>query len=208
MSTFSLSAPPLTDIWRKPPTKNAFNAPVTQVTAGKTLKSFKRAQLTFSFQPTVQYDQAGLLLHLSKPGQECHSADSISSDSELHKSCKWLKTGIELYDSQQRVSTVGCDNYADWSVVPLAAVAPGAKEITIEATRSNDENGKGLWVYQHILDSDGKVKETVPLREVAWFFALEDEGWEIGVAAMVCRPKEAEGELNAEFKNFQVEFGD
>lgn len=74
-------------------------------------------------------------------------------------------------------------------------------EVTVEVRREGDENGKGLWVYW-IQD-----EERIPLREVAWFFA-DEEDWEIGVGAMACRPAKAEatnGEsLEVKFWDFEL----
>src|SRR5690242_6217229 len=59
---FTLSAPPDTDIWRKPPSHNAFNAPTHPSTLPTyPLSTFQRAKLTFTLPPANQlrqYDQA------------------------------------------------------------------------------------------------------------------------------------------------------
>jgi regulation of enolase protein 1 (concanavalin A-like superfamily) len=190
---FSLSAPPGTDIWRKPPTHNAFNAstyPAQLPTYD--LKTFQRAKLAFELPPADQlrqYDQAGLLLHVTKPGVP---------DNET----KWIKTGIEFYYGKPYVATVGCDAWADWSLVPMPefknSSRPGA---TIEARRERDDLGKSLWIYWIVKDETGKEVERRPLREVTWVFA-EEEGWSVGVAGYVCRPtKDGREELlEAEFK--------
>ena len=190
---FSLSAPPGTDIWRKPPTHNAFNAstyPAQLPTYD--LKTFQRAKLAFELPPADQlrqYDQAGLLLHVTKPGVP---------DNET----KWIKTGIEFYYGKPYVATVGCDAWADWSLVPMPdfknSSRPGA---TIEARRERDDLGKSLWIYWIVKDETGKEVERRPLREVTWVFA-EEEGWSVGVAGYVCRPTKDGGEelLEAEFK--------
>ncbi|KAA8626130.1 hypothetical protein PtrSN002B_006721 [Pyrenophora tritici-repentis] len=190
---FNLSAPAGTDIWRKPPSHNAFNAstyPAQLPTYD--LKNFQRAKLTFALLPSDklrQYDQAGLLLHLTKPGVP---------DNET----KWVKTGIEFYYGKPYVATVGCDAWADWSLVPMPdfknGTQPGA---TIEARRERDVLGKSLWIYWIVRDEAGKEVERRPLREVTWFLA-EEEGWSVSVAGYVCRPTTEGGEemLGAEFK--------
>lgn len=181
---FNLSTPVGTDIWRKPPTTDDFNAPTNPSPLPKfTLASFQRARLSFILPPQSalrQYDQAGLLLHFTKSGQKE----------------KWIKTGIEFYNGKPYVSTVGTDLWSDWSVVPLAGNAdrPAA---TIEARREKDQLGKSLWIYQ----VDGE--ERSPLRELNWVFA-DEEGWEVGVGGFVARPEEEgpggkEGILEAEF---------
>ena len=192
LEPFTLSSPPGTDIWRKPPSHNAFSAPThpSSLPVYK-LSSFQRARLTFSLPPGNElrrYDQAGLLLHLTKPG--------VADDKS-----KWLKTGIEWYEEKPWISTVGCDAWADWSVVPIPSFVSNESRptATIEARREKDVLGKSLWVYWIVKTQDGG-EERIPLREVNWFFAEED-GWSIGVGGYVARPTTdgGDGELNAEF---------
>ena len=122
---------------------------------------------------------------------------------------KWVKTGIEFYYGKPYIATVGCDQWADWSLTPSTIPAsddstsndtrPGA---TIEARREQDDLGKSLWVYWIVRDNELKEVERRPLREVTWVFANE-EGWKVGVGGYVARPTmEAsgdQGELVAEF---------
>ncbi|KAF1912688.1 hypothetical protein BDU57DRAFT_523111 [Ampelomyces quisqualis] len=193
---FTLSAPTGTDIWRKPPSHNTFNAPThPSHLPVYTLKSFHRAKLTFALPPASQlrqYDQAGLLLHFTKPGL----ADNQT---------KWIKTGIEFYYGKPYVATVGCDAWADWSLTPDPSFESHSSSdarpaATIEAKREEDGLGKSLWVYLIVKDGTGKEVERRPLREVNWAFA-EEEGWSVGIGGYVCRPTEEGGEeeLTAEF---------
>jgi regulation of enolase protein 1 (concanavalin A-like superfamily) len=193
---FTLATPPGTDIWRKPPTHNAFSAPTHPAPLlTYAVPSFQRARLSFALPPASelrQYDQAGLLLHLTKPGLP-------------EEQTKWLKTGIEWYYGKPYVSTVGCDAWADWSIVPIPGFNGAAGErptATIEARREKDVLGKSLWVYWIVKGADGE-EERMPLREVNWFFTeeLEKEGWRIGVGGYVARPTKEGGEeeLSAEF---------
>ncbi|TEB29852.1 hypothetical protein FA13DRAFT_1689506 [Coprinellus micaceus] len=194
---FSLSAPPGTDIWRKPPAHDAFNAATHPASLPQyPLESFQRARVTFELPPGEelrQYDQAGLLLHFTKPGLAANQT-------------KWLKTGIEWYQGKPYISTVSTDAYSDWSIVPIPEFTsnearPGA---TIEARREQDALGKSLWVYWVVRDQGGNELERRPLREVNWVFAGdgEEEGWSVGVAGYTCRPTTAGGDglLEAEFK--------
>jgi regulation of enolase protein 1 (concanavalin A-like superfamily) len=174
---FKLSAPPGTDIWRKAPSHNAFNA---STHPGKLptydLKTFQRARLTFALPPADQlrqYDQAGILLHITRPGVPDNQT-------------KWIKSGIEFYQGRPYVATVGCDAWADWSLTPM----PNSKRrpsVTIETRRERDALGKSLWVYWIRKDDQGKEIERLPIREVNWVFA-DEEGWNVGVAGYVCRP--------------------
>lgn len=129
---------------------------------------------------------------------------------------KWIKTGIEFYFGRPQLSTVGCDRYADWSVGPLALTAnePEPAEVggvTLEIVREGDEHGKSLWVYRLVLDADGQVKEKIPLREICWVLANEDEKdgeeWLLDVSPLVARPEKSASEsLKVQFKTFEVQW--
>ncbi|KAF4312802.1 hypothetical protein GTA08_BOTSDO11967 [Botryosphaeria dothidea] len=178
--TFTITAPPGTDIWRKPPSTNSFNAPTRSLLPNGIpvpLKSFQRARITFSGPWTTRYDQGGLLLHVTKP-------DS--------KEDRWLKTGIEFYRERPYLSTVATQTYSDWSVAPPSDASIDAA-VTVEVRRETDELGTSLWVYEVV---PGKEEE--PLRECTWWFAEEGEGWAVDVRAMAARPAEKESVVGAE----------
>jgi regulation of enolase protein 1 (concanavalin A-like superfamily) len=193
IAPFNLTSPPGTDIWRKPPSHNAFSAPTyPSELPTYPLASFQRAKLTFALPPASQlrqYDQAGLLLHFTKPGLAANQT-------------KWVKTGIEFYYGKPYVATVGCDIWADWSLVPDPSFTNNATRpsATIEARRERDDLGKSLWVYWIVRDGEGKEVERRPLREVTWVFAEEEE-WCVGIGGYVARPTEKGGDelLEAEF---------
>jgi regulation of enolase protein 1 (concanavalin A-like superfamily) len=202
LSPFTLSAPSGTDIWRKSPSHNAFNA-TTHPTELPTfsLSSFQRAKLTFALPPANllrQYDQAGLLLHLTKPGLPAEKT-------------KWIKTGIEFYYGKPYIATVGCDMWADWSLVPDPSFTSNDARptATIEARREKDVLGKSLWIYWIVRDEAGKEVERRPLRELNWVFA-DEEGWSISVGAYVCRPtkEEDDGKEGGQEGLLESEFGE
>jgi regulation of enolase protein 1 (concanavalin A-like superfamily) len=186
---FNLSSPTGTDIWRKPPSHNAFSAPTfPEKLPTYPISVFQRARLTFTLPPASQlrqYDQAGLLLHLTKPGVPDNQT-------------KWIKTGIEFYKGKPYIATVGCDIWADWSLTPSSGEGE-RPTATMEARRERDDLGKSLWVYAIEKATNG-TEERRPLREVNWFFA-EEEGWEVGIGGYVARPTKEGGEelLEAEF---------
>lgn len=195
---FTVSSPAGTDIWRKPPAHNAFNAGTyPAVLPQHKLESFQRARLSFTLPPgnqLRQYDQAGLLLHLTKPGVP-------------ENKTKWLKTGIEWYNGKPYISTVSCDSWSDWSIVPVPGYTSTDERpsATVEVQRlQKDQNT--VWVYWIVRDAEGKEVERRPLRELTWMFA-EVEGWAIGIGGYTCRPttEGGEGLLEAEFKE-GVEF--
>ncbi|KAI1765111.1 hypothetical protein GGR53DRAFT_287754 [Hypoxylon sp. FL1150] len=202
-TSFTLEAAPGTDIWRKPPSTNIWNAPISRTSSGL-LKNFQSARVTFWADWTERYDQAGLLLVPKR-------ASSTVSPPE-----KWIKTGIEYYFGRPQLSTVGCDRYADWSVGPLALAAdePEPAEVggvTLEIAREGDEHGKSLWVYRLVLGVDGQVREKIPLREICWVLAGEDEKekeeWVLDVSPLVARPEKSASEsLKVRFKTFEVQW--
>ncbi|KAI1173960.1 hypothetical protein F4777DRAFT_556080 [Nemania sp. FL0916] len=213
-SPFTLQANPGTDIWRKPPSANVWSAPITRTSTGA-LKSFRSARTTFWAPWTERYDQAGLLLVPRHASSVAPTAKSPPA--------KWLKTGIEFYHGAPHLSTVGCDRLADWSIGPLthppststnAQGSKGRGGVTLEARREADEHGNSIWIYQLVLDPEtGEVKERLPLREVCWILADEDEGdgkaWLLDVSPLVARPeKNATGQLEVEFTEFSVVWDD
>ena len=177
MSLKILKAKPDTDIWRKPPSTNAFNA-TTNLRSPIKVSQFRRAALTVSASWRHLYDQGGLLLILKGPQSET----------------KWLKVGIEYYENKPYVSTVGCDAWADWSIFPLTS-----NEASIEVRREEDINGKGLWCYLLRRDENGQITSRQPLREVAWFFA-ETENWQMEIGEYAARPAKSESVGNEDLE--------
>ncbi|KAK3323845.1 hypothetical protein B0T19DRAFT_214696 [Cercophora scortea] len=207
-SIFTITAAPDTDIWRKPPHTDVFNAATAPSPSTKTkgpLPSFLSAKASFSFPWTEQYDQAGLLLSF----RPLHSPNTITSPT------KWIKTGIEFYNGQPQLSTVACDRWADWSVSPLATVdaaEPSKTEtswttILIEKEvnfNETNERGSSLWVY-HVLEGGEKVA----LREICWVYGDDNDGveWELEVLAMAARPaKNATTGLEVQVRDMEVKW--
>lgn len=188
MSSFSVNAKPGTDIWRKPPHTDVWNAPSATpagaITTGP-LTKFKSAQMSFSLPAKEQYDQGGILLSLQRAG------------SPVTPPPKWIKSGVEYYNSVPKLGTVGCDSWADWSLSPVLG---DGKWVTVAIEKGGDEHGISLWVYQIV---DG---EKIPLREICWVFGDSPESWEISVSAYAARPKGETEELVVEFKDFEVQW--
>lgn len=83
--------------------------------------------------------------------------------------------------------------------------------MTLEVVREGDEHGKSAWVYRLVLDEAGNVKEKIPLREICWIFADENENggedWVLEVSPLVARPeKTATSSLKVNFFDFKVEW--
>ncbi|KAI0013891.1 hypothetical protein F4779DRAFT_561783 [Xylariaceae sp. FL0662B] len=205
-TAFTLEAEPGTDIWRKPPAADVWNAPISHTASGP-LKAFQSARATFWAEWTEQYDQGGLLL---VPKRKSSAAAAAPPE-------KWVKTGVEYYRGAPQLSTVGCDRFADWSVGPLTAGVDPARGVTVEAVREGGGSGgkgRSVWVYQLLLDGDGEVAERIPLREICWILADEDEDgdgeeWLLEVSPLVARPeKKATEPLKVRFAEFRVQWRD
>lgn len=150
-NVFRLGASPGTDIWRKPPRVISFNAPILYRTIK--LSSFRRARVTVSAEWKTLYDQGGLCLILPQ------AQGSIPN--------KWVKSGIEFTHGSPHISTVACDRWADWSLLPTTGA-----EVTVEMEREiiDDKPTSTLWVYAI------EATKRTPLREVTWVFDEADEG--------------------------------
>ncbi|KAK4044153.1 hypothetical protein C8A01DRAFT_12443 [Parachaetomium inaequale] len=212
--TFTITANPGTDIWRKPPTTDVFNAPTAlpppgphPLRASGPLSAFLSARLSFTFTPQEQYDQGGILLSFRR------RPNSPSSDAPPPQ---WIKSGVEFYNGLPRLSTVACERWADWSVADLdsspSSSSKGGKGVetgwtTILVEKDRDGNGTSLWVYR-VVEETG---EKVPLREICWVFADrgEEEDWVVEVHAMAARPEKAvEGGLEVEFRGLDVKWAE
>ncbi|RYP68331.1 hypothetical protein DL771_006717 [Monosporascus sp. 5C6A] len=198
---FTLQAQAGTDIWKKPPTTNIFNAPISRTSTGP-LSKFRSARATFWADWTEKYDQGGLLL---VPRRRSTPSPTPASPSSCHE--KWIKAGVELYAGAPHLSVVSTDRYADWSVTPLPT--PNPTGVTIEIVRETDEHGESVWVYYRVGDS----KDKTPLREICWIFAddqgrgADDDEWVLDVSPLVARPeKNCQGTLEVRFSEFEVEW--
>ncbi|KAK3898910.1 hypothetical protein C8A05DRAFT_37494 [Staphylotrichum tortipilum] len=198
----SLSRPHLRQSLLALPQDPLFLPPSTPLRTTGPLTSFLSPRLSLNFTPTQQYDQGGLLLSLRR------RTASPSTPPE-----KWIKTGIELYNSAPRLSTVACDRWADWSVSDLPPSSPpsGVGQetgwTTLLVEKDKDGNGTGVWVYR-VLESGEKV----PLREICWVFGGSEEElgeWEVEVSAMAARPAREGGEgLEVAFVGLEVKWSD
>ncbi|PMD47986.1 hypothetical protein L207DRAFT_506888 [Hyaloscypha variabilis F] len=170
-----------TDVWRKPgpPQVKTFNAPILYKTIP--LSTFKRARVTITGNWSRLYDQGGLILVLKD--------ESVKEKEDL----KWVKTGIEFYQEEVYVGTVGADRWADWSLLQVG-IKEG-KSVTLEIER--DPEADTLWVYV----VDGTRRH--PIREVTWILSEPDvEAW-VGVYA--ASPKPDGKELEVKFEGWELE---
>ena len=172
---FTLACPASTDLWRSPPSSNRANTPFIYRTVR--VSDFKSAKVTVNGPWTKLYDQGGLCMIITSPGEE---------------QTKWIKTGVEMMDGKPRVSCVVTHTWADWGLHPI--VADDMSSATVEFVV---KDGK-LWVYLY-----GDEGERYPLREITWWAALPgDAECKIGVSA--ARPGNEGGVLNVEYKDLVV----
>lgn len=177
---FTITAPPSTDIWRKPPSTHSFTAPILHRIIP--LSTFSKARVAVSAKWGTRYDQGGLVLVLPQP-------DGTK---------KWIKTGIEFVNGRAHVSTVAADRWADWSLLPLAN--DEGSSATVEMAKEEDGS---LWIY--VIEG----VERRPIREVTWVFEdaghkgdVERECW---IGAYAAQPS-AEGKgLEVSFGHLVIE---
>jgi uncharacterized protein len=173
-----------TDIWRKPgpPEVKSFNAPILYKIIP--LSTFKRARITITGNWSRLYDQGGLVLVLQDP--------SISSN----KDQRWVKTGIEFYQGEVFVGTVGADRWSDWSLVQVG-IKEG-KAVTLEM----EGNGDTLWIY--VVDGEKRI----PIREVPWILSAEGKDVKAWVGVYAASPKPDGKELKVGFQGWELDLTD
>ena len=172
---FDITCSPDTDVWDKPPSTHAFNAPIIYRTT--TVGSLKSARVTISADWTHRYDQGGLCLVVNSSGSR-----------------KWVKTGIEFENDQVNVSTVATEKWSDWSLIPLEASSKATIEMEVEKDGS-------LWV--RLLSSDGK--NTPLREVTWWAdLPKEAELW-VGVYVAKPAPHGEKEDLVVHFEDLKVE---
>jgi uncharacterized protein len=189
-STFSLIAKSPTDIWRKPPSTDIFNAPI--IYKSFPISSFRRARITVSADWKTLYDQGGLLFVI--PGK----GDSNSGDQKR----RWIKTGIELYCGRPCMSVVVADHWADWSLSSLPEGADG--KVTVEIEREIKHGKLDGTMRVSVV---GESQQKTPIREVTSAFWDVDESQECWVGAFAAKPTRDDSLecLKVDFTGFEIE---
>ena len=118
---------------------------------------------------------------------------------------RWIKTGIEFYNGAPMVSTVACDRWADWSLLPLPTATSGGTSVTVEMEREVREGVGGSTLCVYVME--GVEKRVV--RKITWVFEegeLDGECW-VGVYAAKPTKDDGDGgrELSVEFGGLVVE---
>ena len=149
-ASFTLTAAPGTDVWRKPPNLDSFNAPILYCKLP--LSSFRRARVTLSGLWRTLYDQGGLCLVLP----------------QIEEFRKWVKTGIEFTHGAPHISTVACDRWADWGLLPS-----DGDDLTVEMEREVVDGKETSTLWVNVVMNGGQRR---PVREITWVFEEAEEG--------------------------------
>ncbi|KAI9889547.1 MAG: hypothetical protein M1814_005241 [Vezdaea aestivalis] len=143
MSYFSLTAPPNTDLWRKPPSRDTSTAPILYTSLRH---PFIAAEVTVSADWELEWDQAGIVIFAgAPPGRvpplpaESPPATTTTTSSaglpiestiipaapppyQPAPASKWVKAGLEFCSGRANASSVcATGEGADWSLAPLAS---------------------------------------------------------------------------------------
>ncbi|TVY56883.1 Uncharacterized protein LCER1_G003079 [Lachnellula cervina] len=187
--TFNLLAVSPTDIWRKPPKIDNFNAPI--IYHSIPISSFKSAHVTAKGEWLTLYDQGGLFLVLPpKKGSEQK---------------RWIKSGVEFYQGKPMMSVVAADEWADWSLLSLATRGEERNgSVTVEFEREQEEDGSWGSVLRVLLVGRFGVK--TPIREISWAFWDVDESEELWIGMYAAKPiSDIRDTLAVQFEDFVVE---
>lgn len=185
MGSFHLSAPPNTDLWRKPPSRDTSTAPILYTSLRY---PFVSAEVTVSAQWKFEWDQAGLCIFAGTPPGRIPPAAAITTISAdgtattipppytLPVASKWVKIGLEFTNNAcHAASVVATADGADWAVTPLPPYQAHCSDLRIKLERI----GWALWIYFEDRQLGWKK-----LREVTYFFfGVEDKSVRVGVYA-------------------------
>jgi hypothetical protein len=187
-SKTSLSATAPTDIWRKPPNLDVFNAPI--ISKSIPISAFKSVRVSASGEWSTLYDQGGLVLVL--PPKRAGTQK------------RWVKSGIEFYNNKPRMSIVAADEWADWSLLPLSAEDERAGKMTVVMERELED---GVWnsvLRISLVDEKGGK---MPIREVTWAFHDLGADDEMLIGVYAAKPtKDDRDELLVNFEGFEIEY--
>jgi regulation of enolase protein 1 (concanavalin A-like superfamily) len=204
MSSFSLTAPPNTDLWRKPPSRDTSTAPILYTSL---LHPFIAAEVLISADWELEWDQAGLVIFAGAPTgrrpPEIAGPDGQPPSYVPAPASKWVKAGLEFCGGRCNASSVcATSDGADWSLSPLSSSCSSSSSIQparldlldsrVDLRVKLERVGYALWIWfedPSLEASSSRDGETgwKKLREVTWFFwGVEDKAVRVGVYA--CRP--------------------
>jgi regulation of enolase protein 1 (concanavalin A-like superfamily) len=223
MGSFILSAPPNTDLWRKPPTGDTSTAPILYTALRH---PFVSAEVLVSAEWRMEWDQAGLVIFAgTPPGRTIATPGSTPTPATVPitaettsqaappppytppPASKWVKVGLEFCNNACHASSVcATQDGADWSITALPTYQAQRQDLRIKFERI----GYALWIYY-----EDQVLGWKKMREVTWFFwGVENKSVRVGVYAS--RPanfaptqyEREHGGPSATQTNLRVEFED
>jgi len=206
MGSFSLAAPPNSDLWRKPPARDTSTAPVLYTTLRR---PFVAAEVTVSADWELEWDQAGLVIFAGTPPGRSSTAGPQQGSSTVTSrpisavaasettaaatapsaqgtapppyqapaACsKWVKVAMEFTNNALHASSVCATT--DGADWSVSSLTPEHNQ-RAEMRVKMERIGYALWVWYE--DELGTWKK---LREVTWFFwGVEDKAVRVGVYA-------------------------
>ncbi|KAF2144171.1 uncharacterized protein K452DRAFT_285410 [Aplosporella prunicola CBS 121167] len=187
MGSFTLSAQPNTDLWRKPPSSDTSTCPIL-FTALR--NPFVAAEVTVSADWELEWDQAGLVIFAGAPPGRiggARPAPPPPAPAPVHADAppayvapapasKWVKVGLEFSNNACHATSVcATADGADWALTALPSHRRRRSDLRIKMERI----GYALWVWY-----EDEVSGWKKLREVTWFFwGVEDKAVRVGVYA-------------------------
>ena len=195
MGSFTLSAPPNTDLWRKPPCQDTVTAPILYTSLRH---PFVTAEVTVSADWQLEWDQAGLVIFAgAPPGQARNPTPTTRTGGQTTTSStqclpppyspppgastKWVKVGLEYYNNACHATSVCASSEgADWAVTSLCG-GPGPGVMHSDRTDLKvklERIGYALWLSYHDMNGWRKLREFT-----GFFYGVEDKSVRIGVWA-------------------------
>ncbi|KAF2808850.1 uncharacterized protein BDZ99DRAFT_40815 [Mytilinidion resinicola] len=203
MGSFTLAAPPNTDLWRKPPSRDTSTAPILYTA----LRSpFIAAEVTVNADWELEWDQGGLVIFAGMPPGRIQTAAAAIAAANAASTTpaapappatappavrhddpppayvtpapasKWVKVGLEFCNNACHATSVcATSDGADWALTSLPPHHARRLDLRVKIERI----GYALWVWY-----EDEVSGWKKLREVTWFFwGVEDKAVRVGVYA-------------------------
>jgi len=187
MGSFKLSAPPNTDLWRKPPSRDTSTAPILYTALRN---PFIAAEVTVSADWELEWDQGGLVIFAGAPpgriGGATAQAATTAAAAQVGGAppayvppapvSKWVKVGLEFCNNACHATSVcATSEGADWSLTALPPHHARRSDLRVKIERI----GYALWIWYQ-----DEINGWKKLREVTWFFwGVEDKAVRVGVYA-------------------------
>ncbi|KAI9826332.1 MAG: hypothetical protein M1832_000249 [Thelocarpon impressellum] len=209
MGSFSLHAPPNTDLWRKPPSRDTSTAPILYTALRH---PFVAAEVTIAADWELEWDQGGLVIFagappgrvvvppppppaqapvhvIPEPGSATSAATTAAPPTSTPEAppayasappaSKWVKAGLEFYNGALHASSVCATSEGGDWALAPLSGPGGSAHARADLRVKLERVGYALWIWFE--DGGGGWKK---LREVTWFFwAVEDKAVRVGVYA-------------------------